>query len=139
MDLFSLFSLISAGFAGASMGSFLLLTLLYESLLKGQKKTLKQVEIYRRFYRLNIILCLTGGLLAALIKNQQAALVLAILAASYVFCNMHILKGIISHSADNEIEINTRALNALYLAQNFIHVSQFIAAAWAIYLLNLNA
>ena len=65
MDLFILFSLITAGFTGASMGSFLLLTLIYPSILKGLQKTPKQLDIYRRFYRLNIVLCLSAGLLAA--------------------------------------------------------------------------
>ena len=136
MQLIHLFSLIASAFAGASMGSFLLLTLINKPVLEKQLAARQLTSIYARFYRLNSALCLIGGLLAALIKNQQAALVLAIIAVSYVFSNMHLLKGIISHLSGPMDSQQQRALNSLYLLQNMLHFLQFMAAAYAIYLLN---
>jgi len=71
MDIFNLFTLIAAAFTGASMGSFLLVTLLYAPLLKASDNVINNLTIYRRLYRLNTALCLLAGVCAALIKNQS--------------------------------------------------------------------
>jgi len=139
MHLYSLLTLITAAFAGSVMGSFLLLTLLYKPLIAKQLNDEQKIFIYRRFYRLNIALCLSGGLVAALIKYQQAALLLAILAASYVFCTAHILRGITIHLCTKHKSESQRALTSLNLLQNLTHIMQFIAAAYVIYILNITA
>lgn len=135
MYIHALFTLIAAALTGSTMGSFLLLTVLHRPLISSQLNDEQQFFLYRRFYRLNIALCLIAGIIAALIKNQQAALVLAILAASYIFTNMHVLNGIIKHSEDTSSTENRRALRSLKILQNLIHFSQFIGAGWAVYYL----
>jgi hypothetical protein len=138
MDLYALFSFISAAFSGALMGSFLLITVIYKPLFSEHLNDDQRLFFYRRFYRLNIALSLLGGVCAALIKNQQAAIVLAIIAVSYVFTNMHIIKGITTHLENPNSSENQRALKSLHIAQNLTHVLQFIGAGYVIYLLNLN-
>ena len=135
MDLFYLFNLIAAGFAGATMGSFLLITLLYNALLKNPQNLSDNIYIYRRLYRLNTVLCLLGGLSAALTNNQSAAFMLAILAVSYVFNHAHILRGIIK-SCDETFQLqNTANYRSLHALQNLMHFAQFAGAGYAIYLL----
>ena len=135
MDLFYLFNLMSAGFAGATMGSFLLVTLLYSALLKQPKDIVNNLYIYRRLYRLNTVLCLLAGLCAALTNNQTAAFMLAILSVSYVFNHAHILKGITKTCDAKYQVVNTSAYQSLSSLQNLMHLAQFIGAAYAIYLL----
>jgi len=98
MDLFNLFSLIAAAFSGATMGSFLLVTLLYSALLK-------------------------------------AAFMLAIIAASYVFNHAHILKGLTKTCNENYQVVNFNNYRALSSLQNLMHLGQFTAAGYVIYLL----
>ncbi len=137
MHLYSLLTLITAAFAGSVMGSYLLLTLLYKPLISKQLNDEQKIFLYRRFYRLNIVLCLSGGLVAALIKYQQAAFLLTIIAASYIFCTAHILRGITLHLCTKNKPESQRALRSLTLLQNIIHIMQFIAAAYVIYILNI--
>jgi len=135
MDIFLLFNLVAAGFTGATMGSFLLTTLLYNALLKKPKNLNDSLYIYRRLYRLNTVLCLLAGVCAALTNNKSAAFMLAILAVSYVFNHAHILKGI-SKTCDANYHVqnaaNYRSLSSL---QNLMHFAQFSGAGYAIYLL----
>ncbi len=135
MYLHALLTLVATAFTGATMGSFLLLTILHRPLIAIQLNEEQKVFLYRRFYRLNIALCLIAGLIAALIKNQQAALVLTVLAISYIFTNMHVLNGIIKHNMDTSSAENKRVLKSLKFLQNFIHVGQFIGAGWGVYYL----
>ncbi|VAW57943.1 hypothetical protein MNBD_GAMMA11-1434 [hydrothermal vent metagenome] len=137
MDLFILFSLVAAGFSGATMGSFLLVTLLYNALLKQTDNLNNSLYIYRRLYRLNTVLCLLGGVCGALTNNKPAALMLAILAASYVFNHAHILKGLIKSCNENFQVANMRNYRSLRSLQNLMHLGQFFAAGYAIYLLAL--
>ena len=139
MHLYSLLTLITAAFAGSVMGSSLLLSLLYKPLISKQLNDEQKLFLYRRFYRLNIALCLSGGLVAALIKYQQAALLLAILAASYIFCTAHIIRGITLHLCTKQKPESQRALRSLTLLQNLIHLMQFIAAAYVIHMLNVTS
>ena len=139
MDLFLLFNLFAAGFAGATMGSFLLTTLLYNALLKKPKNLNDSLYIYRRLYRLNTVLCLLAGVCAALTNNISAAFMLAILSVSYVFNHAHILKGI-RKACNKDYQVqnpgNYRSLSSL---QNLMHLAQFSGAAYAIYLLAIPA
>lgn len=128
MYLYDLLTLIITAFAGSLMGSFLLLTLIYKPLIANQLSSTQQTWLYRRYYRLNSVLCLLGGLLAALISNQQATFVLAILAVSYVFANMHLLKAINGCRQSPEDANKQRLLKSLIWAQNLIHFAQFIGA-----------
>ena len=135
MYFYDFLTLLTAAFAGSLIGSFLLLTLIYKPLISKQLNNSQWLFVYRRFYRLNLVLSLLGGLLAALLKYQQAAFVLAILAASYVFANMHILKGFVSHFNSLPAEQNPQAFRLLKLAQNGLHFFQLLAAGWVIYYL----
>jgi len=138
MDLYYLFSHIAAGFSGAAMGSFLLITLLYRALLKQPKNLNNSIYIYRRLYRLNTVLCLLAGLCAALTNNQSAAFLLAILSVSYVFNHAHILKGL-TRACNSELQIQNMAnYRSLSNLQNLLHLAQFTGLAYAIYLLALN-
>lgn len=139
MDLFLLFNLIAAGFAGATMGSFLLMTLLYNALLKKPKNLNDSLYIYRRLYRLNTALCLLAGVCAALTNNTSAAFMLAILSVSYVFNHAHILKGISKTCNENYQVQNTTNYRSLSSLQNLMHFAQFTGAGYAIYLLALLA
>ena len=139
MDLFALFTLFAAGFTGATMGSFLLITLLYSVLLKHPKNLNNTLYIYRRLYRLNSTLCLIAGICAALVNNQKAALMLAILAASYVFNHAHILKGLIKTCNEQYQVINFSTYRSLNSLQNLMHLAQFFGAGYAIYLLSISA
>ena len=135
MDLYALFTLISATFTGATLGSFLLTSLLYPALLKHPTNLTDSLYIYRRLYRLNGVLCLLAGVCAALIKNQQAALLLAIIAMSYVFNQAHILRGMQKACDENYQLINLQAYRSIHNLQNLIHLLQFIAPGYALYLL----
>lgn len=119
------------------MGSFLLITLLYPVLLRQQDNLNNNLYIYRRLYRLNSVLCLLGGVCAALVNNQRAALMLAILAASYVFNHAHILKGLLKTCNEKYQLVNHGAYRSLRNLQNLMHTGQFIAAGYAIYLLSM--
>ncbi|HED35679.1 MAG TPA: hypothetical protein ENJ08_15910 [Gammaproteobacteria bacterium] len=138
MDLFNLFTLIAAGFSGATMGSFLLVTLLYNALLKQTDNITNNLYIYRRLYRLNTVLCILGGICAALTNNRPAALMLAILGASYVFNHAHILKGLVKTCNEKYQVSNTRNYRSLSSLQNLMHLGQFFAAGYSIYLLALH-
>ena len=131
----ALFTLIAAAIAGSTMGSFLLLTVLHRPLISSQLDEQQRIFLYQRFYRLNIALCLMAGIIAALLKNQQAALVLSVLAISYVFTNMHILKGIIRQQLETPTADTQRALRSLKILQNMMHFLQFAGAGWAVYYL----
>ena len=135
MDVFKLFNLIAASFTGATMGSYLLVILLYSALLKHPSNLTDSLYIYRRLYRLNSVLCLLAGICAALVNNQPAALMLAILAASYVFNHAHILKGLIKACDENFCIVNTTNYRTLSGLQNLLHFFQFVGAAYVIYLL----
>ncbi|VAW56374.1 hypothetical protein MNBD_GAMMA07-573 [hydrothermal vent metagenome] len=135
MDLYNLFTLIAATFTGASMGSFLFVTLLYKTHLKNKKNINNSLFIYRRLYRLNSVMCLSAGVTAALVKNQSAALMLAILAASYVFNHSHILKGLVKTCNENFDIVNLSTFQSLSRLQNILHVCQLCGAGYAIYLL----
>ena len=135
MDPFKLFGLISATFTGATMGSYLLVILLYNALLKHPTNLTDSLYIYRRLYRLNSVFCLLGGVCAALVNNRPAALMLAILAASYVFNHAHIIKGLIKSCDENFCIVNTSNYRALSSLQNVLHFFQFVGAAYVIYLL----
>ena len=137
MDLYNLFILFAASFSGATMGSLLLVTLLYKTHLKNKKNINNSLFIYRRLYRLNSVFCLLAGISAALIKNHSAALMLAILAASYVFTHSHILKGLLKTCNEQVDIINQSAFQSLSRLQNLLHVSQLLGAGYAIYLLAL--
>ena len=135
MDPFKLFALISATFTGATMGSYLLVILLYNALLKHPTNLTDSLYIYRRLYRLNSVFCLLGGVCAALVNNRPAALMLAILAASYVFNHAHIIKGLIKSCDENFCIVNQSNYRALSSLQNLLHFFQFVGAAYVIYLL----
>lgn len=135
MNLFVLFSLISASFAGATIGSLLLISLLYSALLKSTSNLNNQIYIYRRLYRLNSVLCLLAGVCAALVNNQPAALMLTILAVSYVFNHAHILKGLQKACNEQLQPVNTRAYQSMTSLQNIMHLLQLCGAIYAIYLL----
>ena len=117
------------------MGSFLLLTLLHKPLISKQLNHEQWLNLHTRFYRLNIVLCLLGGITAALINYQETALLLAIVAVSYVFTNMHILRGINKHTCTPD-STSPRALRSLKFVQNLIHFLQFFGAGCAVYYLN---
>ena len=135
MNLYVLFSLISAGFVGATVGSLLLTSLLYQALLKSTSTLNNQIYIYRRLYRLNSVLCLLAGVCAALVNNQPAALMLTILAVSYVFNHAHILKGL-QKACNEQLEpVNSRAYQSMSSLQNLMHILQLAGAGYAIYLL----
>ena len=139
MDLFKLFTLFAAGFAGATMGSFLLVTLLYSALLKHPSNLTDSLYIYRRLYRLNSVLCLLGGICAALVNDRTATFMLAILAVSYIFSLAHILKAI-SKTCNTQLEVtNISTYRSLSNIQNLIHFFQFTGAGYAIYLLAITA
>ncbi len=137
MDIYLLFTLVAAAFSGATMGSFLLVTLLYKALLKSPENLSQSLFIYRRLYRLNSVLCLLGGICAALVKNQTAAFMLTILTVSYVFNHSHILKGIVQSCNQQFQVVNRRSYQSLSSLQNLLHLGQFGGAAYAIYLLVL--
>ncbi|MCW8934736.1 MAG: hypothetical protein OQK98_08435 [Gammaproteobacteria bacterium] len=138
MDIYNLFALIAATFTGATMGSFLLVTLLYNTFIKSQRNLDNSLFIYRRLYRLNSVLCLLAGICAALIKNQSAAFMLTILTVSYVFNHSHILKGILNSCNEDFQVTNDRTYRSLSSLQNLIHLCQFGGAGYAVYLLALH-
>ena len=117
------------------MGSFLLITVIYKPVFTAYLDPQQRLVIYSRFYRLNTVLCLSGGVTAALVKYPQASLLMGILAASYVFANMHLIKGLRNNLASNSTE-SGQTVRSLTLVQNLLHFGQFIAAAWVVYYLN---
>lgn len=137
MDLFTLFNLLAAAAAGASIGSHLLLSLLYVPLFKQAHNFLQSLITLRRLYRLNTVLCLFAGTCAALLNNRSAAFMLAILAVSYVFTHTHLLKALLA-SCDSEYVIRkTSAFRSLRNLQNMVHLLQISGAGYAVYLLAL--
>jgi hypothetical protein len=138
MDIYFFFTLLSVAFTGASMGSFLLVTLLYNILLKAPHNLIDSFTIYRRLYRLNSVLCLLAGICAALIKNQTAAFLLTIITVSYIFNHSHILKGMLKTCNQQYQVVNQQAYRSLLGLQNLLHLGQFCGAGYVIYLLALN-
>lgn len=137
MDLFTLFSLLAATGAGASIGSHLLLSLLYNPLFKEANSFSQSLVTLRRLYRLNTVLCLFAGTCAALVNNRAAAFMLAILAVSYVFTHTHLLKALLAN-CDTEHQIrNPAAFRTLHKLQNAVHLLQISGAIYAVYLLAL--
>ncbi|MDH5471751.1 MAG: hypothetical protein OEY61_02760 [Gammaproteobacteria bacterium] len=128
-------TLITAGLTGTLMGSLLLLTVIYKPLFTQQLNLSQQIDIYRKFYRLNASLSLMAGTLAALLKYQQSAFLLAIIAVSYIFANMHLLKAIQHHFKQSHEPESARLIRPLKLSQNLLHAAQFIAAGYVIYYL----
>ncbi len=135
MNLNALLSLIAAALAGSTMGSFLLLTVIYRPVFTHFLDLQQRLVIYRRFYRLNTVLCLLGAIAAALVKYPQASLLMGILATSYVFASMYLIKGFVNNMDSAEPQ-SQRMLVFLTLVQNLLHAGQFIAAAWVVYYLN---
>ena len=128
-------TLITAALTGTLMGSFLLLTVIYKPLFSRQLSLSQQIDVYRRYYRLNAALSLMAGTLAALLKYQQSAFLLAIIAISYVFANMHLLKAIQHHFSQINDEASERLKLPLKLTQNLLHTLQFMAAGVVVYFL----
>lgn len=138
MDIFILFSLISAAAAGSSLGSHLLISLLHNVLFKQRKNFTNSLYIYRRLYRLNSVLCLIAGIYAALVNNRSAALLFAIVAASYVFNHAHLLK-LLSKTCDRDYRItNLSQFQNLSRLQTLVHLLQIFALGYAVYLLALH-
>lgn len=137
MDIYFFFNLLAVAFTGASMGSFLLITLLYKLLLKAPENLFNNFIIYRRLYRLNSVLCLLGGICAALIKNQTAAFLLTIITVSYIFTHSHLLNGMLKTCNEQYQVANQRNYQSLHLLQNLLHLFQFGCAGYVIYLLAL--
>lgn len=135
MNLDALLSLISAALAGSTMGSFLLLTVIYKPVFTRFLDLQQRLLIYSRFYRLNTVLCLLGGITAALVKYPQASLLMGILATSYVFASMYIVKGLAGSMVANDSQ-SRQTVTSLTLVQNLLHFGQFVAAAWVVYYLN---
>ncbi len=138
MDTYYFVTLISVAFTGASMGSFLLITLLYPVLLKAPDNLIDSFTIYRRLYRLNSVLCLLAGICAALVKNQTAAFLLTIITVSYIFNHSHLLKGMLKTCNQQYQVVNHQAYRSLVSLQNLLHLCQFSGAAYVIYLLALS-
>jgi len=138
MDIYYLVNLIAIAFSGASMGSFLLLTLLYPVLLKSPENLFESFTIYRRFYRLNSTLCLLAGICAALVNNQSAAFLLTIITVSYIFTHSHLLNGILKTCNQQYQVAKPSAYGSLTLLQNLLHVCQFTGTGYAIYLLAIS-
>jgi len=137
MDLFALFSLLAAATAGASIGSHLLLALLYNPLFKQAHSFSQNLITLRRLYRLNTVLCLFAGTCAALINNRSAAFMLAILAVSYVFTHTHLLKALLAHCDTEYVVRKASPFRTLRNLQNAVHLLQISGAIYAIYLLAL--
>ena len=135
MDLFTLFSLAAAAAAGASIGSHLLLSLLYNPLFKQAHSFSQNLTTLRRLYRLNSVLCLFAGACAALVNSRAAAFMLAILAVSYVFTHTHLLKALLANCDSEYMVRKPDAFRTLHNLQNVVHLLQISGAAYAIYLL----
>lgn len=133
MYMHALLTLIATALTGASIGSYLMITVLHRPLIADQLNIDQTAFLHRRFYRLNIALCLMAGILAALIQNRQAAMALSILAVSYIFTNMHVLKAIINHSYSQQQAQSKRALRSLKFLQNILHLFQCMGACWAVF------
>jgi len=137
VDLFALFSLLAAAAAGASIGSHLLLSLLYNPLFKQAHSFSQSLLTLRRLYRLNTVLCLFAGICAALVNNRSAAFMLAILAVSYVFAHTHLLKALLTNCDTEYVIRKPTAFRTLRNLQNAVHLLQISGAGYAIYLLAL--
>jgi hypothetical protein len=137
MDLFTLFNLLAAAAAGASIGSHLLLSLLYVPLFKQAHNFLQSLITLRRLYRLNTVLCLFAGTCAALLNNRSAAFMLAILAVSYVFTHTHLLKALLANCDTEYVIRKASAFRSVRNLQNMVHLLQISGAGYAIYLLAL--
>lgn len=137
MDLFALFSLLAAAAAGATIGSHLLLSLLYNPLFKQAQNFHQYLVTLRRLYRLNTVLCLFAGTCAALVNNRAAAFLLAILAVSYVFTHTHLLKALLANCDTAYVVRKPGAFHRARNLQNAVHLLQIVGAIYGVYLLAL--
>lgn len=137
MDLFALFSLLAAATAGATIGSHLLLSLLYNPLFKQAQDFHQYLVTLRRLYRLNTVLCLFAGTCAALVNNRAAAFLLAILAVSYVFTHTHLLKALLANCDAAYVVRKPGAFHTARKLQNAVHLLQICGAIYGVYLLAL--
>jgi hypothetical protein len=138
MDLFALFNLLAAAAAGASIGSHLLLSLLYNPLFKQARDFSQNLITLRRLYRLNTVLCLFAGTCAAMVNNRAAAFMLAILAVSYVFTHTHLLKAQLANCDAEYVVRKPTGFRTVRNLQNAMHLLQISGAIYAIYLLALS-
>lgn len=135
MSLQTQFTIIAAVLAGIPLGSFLLLTLLHRPVMLGSLNEIQRVLVYRRMYRLNTVFCLGAGVLAALLKSNQSALLFSVLAASYVFANMHLLKHLERQCYEEPDQYQLQLAERLKLALNGLHLLQFMGVLLAVYYL----
>jgi len=135
MTLQDQFKMIAAVFAGIPLGSYLFLTLLHRPVMLRLLDEAQRLLVYRRMYRLNTVFCILAGLVAALLKNNQSALMFSVLAASYVFANAHLLKHLQQLCFEVKNDDTTSLIWKLKLAQNGLHFLQFSGVIYAVYYL----
>jgi len=132
MYIDDILTLIAAALAGSLIGNLLFISLLYKTIIQASLNDDQRFYTYQRLYRLNTAMPLIAGVLAALINNQQAALMFTILAASNVFARMHLLQNIYKLQNQGEQQQQLRGLQSL---QNLVHILQIAGAAYGIFLL----
>ncbi len=132
MYIDDILTLAAAALTGGLIGNLLFIALIYKTLIRDFLDNDHRFYIYQRLYRLNTALPLIAGILAALINNPRASLLLVILAASNVFARMHLLQNIYRLQQQSNSLQQIRGLQSL---QNVLHILQIAGAIYAIYLL----
>ena len=132
MYIDDILTLAAAALTGALIGNLLFIALIYKILVRDFLDNDHRFYLYLRLYRLNTAMPLIAGVLAALINNPRASLLLVILAASNVFARMHLLQNIYRLQQQTGNEQQIRGLQSL---QNLLHILQILGAVYGIYLL----
>ena len=132
MYIDDILTLVAAALIGSLIGNLLFISLIYKTIIQASLNDDQRFYSYQRLYRLNTAMPLIAGVLAALINNQQAALMFTILAASNVFARMHLLQNIYKLQAQGGQQQQLRGLQSL---QNLLHILQIVGAAYGIFLL----
>ncbi len=132
MYIDDILTLIAASLIGSLIGNLLFIALLYKTIIQASLNDEQRFYTYQRLYRLNTVMPLIAGVLAALINNQQAALMFTILAASNVFARMHVLQNIYNLQVRGGPRQQLRSWQSM---QNLTHILQISGAAYGIFLL----
>jgi len=132
MYIDDILTLLAAALIGSLIGNLLFIALIYKTIIQSALNNDQRFFTYQRMYRLNTAMPLVAGILAALINNQQAAMMFVILAASNVFARMHLLQNIYRLQVQGGQLQQLRGLQSL---QNLTHILQIVGGAYGIFLL----
>jgi len=84
MTIYQSLQVLAATGCGIQIGSFLLLSLYHKPIFAHWPEDISLLGLFQRFYRFNILIAVSSGILAIFAENREAGFLLAILGMSHV-------------------------------------------------------